>query len=408
MRIHFVIIMLSLCVFSYAQVPGCTDSQALNYNPLATLNDGSCTYGAVSVLPDTSIELAISLNESSGLLFWNNTLLTHNDNTDTLLYAIDTASATILQTYPVSGVNNNDWEEISQDDNYLYIGDFGNNAYGNRTNLHILRISKASLLSGNPIADSINFVYENQTDFTPAATNNTDFDCEAFIVTSDSIFLFSKQWLSHKTTLYALPKTPGSYTATLKDSFDVQGLITGATYLEQERIVALCGYSQTLQPFILICYDFQGNDFFGANKRKLGVSLPQHQTEGIATANGLKYYLTNEKLYQPPYVNTIQKLHTIDLTAYLLPYLLPTGTLSDSQRPIRNIVTYPNPSHNTISIISKDIPLPYPYSIVSLSGVKVMEGVVGSELPTIDISFLADGVYFFVGRNGDAGMFVKE
>ncbi len=408
MRICFIIIYLPLCSLIYGQVPGCTDSQALNYNPLATLNDGSCLYSTVSVLPDTSIELALSLNETSGLILWNNKLLTHNDNTDTLLYALDTVSAAILQTYPVSGVNNNDWEEISQDDDYIYIGDFGNNANGNRTNLHILRISKASLLSGNNAADSINFVYENQVDFTPAGANNTDFDCEAFIVTADSIFLFSKQWLSHKTALYALPKTPGSYTATLKDSFDVQGLITGATYLEQERIVALCGYSQTLQPFILLCYDFQGADFFGANKRKLSVSLPQHQTEGIATANGLKYYLTNEKLYQPPYVNTIQKLHILDLSPYLSPYLLPTGTFSSTQCITRSIVIYPNPANNEISIISKGMSLPYPYSIVSLSGVKVLEGFVGRELQTINISFLAEGAYFFVGGNGDAGMFVKE
>lgn len=400
--------MLLLCICAQTQVPGCTDTQATNYNPLATLNDGSCLYSAVSVLPDTSIELPLTLNESSGLIFWNNTLLTHNDNTDTTLYALDTASAAIPQTYPIHGVTNNDWEEISQDDNYIYIGDFGNNGNGNRTNLNILRISKASLLSGNPVADSINFVYENQVDYTPTGANNTDFDCEAFVVSTDSIFLFSKQWLSHKTALYALPKTPGSYTATLKDAFDVQGLITGATYLEQERIVALCGYSQAVQPYILLCYDFQGTDFFGANKRKLTVSLPQHQTEGIATANGLKYYLTNEKLYQPPYVNTTQKLHILDLSPFLLPYLLPTGISSSMQHPKLSIGIYPNPSYNKISIVSKGMPLPYPYSIISLSGVKVMEGFVERELQTINISCLAEGVYFFVAKNGGVGMVIKN
>ncbi len=400
MKYFFLILLLFLFALGKAQVPGCTDTQALNYNPLATQNDGSCLYNAVSVLPDTSIELALSLHETSGLIVWNNTLITHNDNTDTLLYTLDTGTAAIIQTYPLQAVVNNDWEEIAQDDNYIYIGDFGNNGNGNRTDLNILRISKASLLSSNPLADSINFVYENQVDFTPTGANNTDFDCEAFIVTTDSIFLFSKQWLSHKTALYALPKTPGNHTAMLKATYDVQGLITGAAYLEQEHLIALCGYSSTVQPFILLLYDFQGTGFFGANKRKLSVSLPQHQTEGIATTNGLKYYLTNEKLYQPPYVNTTQKLHVLDLSAYILPYLLPTGTSLCTQDKNLNIVIYPIPATSEMYIKSKGMELPYHYSIVSVSGIRVLEGDVDREFQTINTSFLTEGVYLFVGGNG--------
>ena len=38
--------------------PGCTDPTAVNYDPLATIDDGSCTYCNVfSVLPDTLINV---------------------------------------------------------------------------------------------------------------------------------------------------------------------------------------------------------------------------------------------------------------------------------------------------------------------------------------------------------------
>ena len=34
-------------VFETGPVPGCTDTEANNYNPSATIDDGSCTYGVI-------------------------------------------------------------------------------------------------------------------------------------------------------------------------------------------------------------------------------------------------------------------------------------------------------------------------------------------------------------------------
>lgn len=86
---------------------------------------------------------------------------------------------------------NIDWEEISQDADFVYVGDFGNNHNGIRADLHILRITKESILSDHSVIETINFSYSNQTDFAPAGSNNTDFDCEAFIASNGSIFLFT-------------------------------------------------------------------------------------------------------------------------------------------------------------------------------------------------------------------------
>ena len=316
--------LLALCMFvahlAQAQISGCTDPLSRNFNPSATVNDGSCTYASASVLPVSTIILPDAVNETSGLLLWDASLYTHNDDSDTNLYSINSLTGALENTLALTGTSNQDWEDIDQDANYVYIAETGNNASGNRSNLRILRVDKTGLLGGNPNVNSINFTYSNQTDFTATANNHTDFDCEAIIVSTDSIYLFTKQWVSHKTSVYSLPKMPGTYVAQLHETYNVDGLITGAAYMQYKKLVALCGYSNTLQPFIYLLYDFAGNNFFSGNKRKLNLSLGFHQIEGIATNNGLDYYLSNEH-FQRFVVNVPQKLHVLNLTEYLGSYL---------------------------------------------------------------------------------------
>lgn len=302
-----------------AQVLGCTDPLANNYNAAATLNNGICTYNTASVSPLQSNNLSSTLDETSGLVFWNNQLWTHNDNTDNNLYGIDTLNGNILATHTLQNTTNYDWEEISQDSAYLYVGDFGNNGSGNRTDLHILRIAKSTLHLPVQDIDTIYFAYSDQTVFSPATANNTNYDCEAFIVSGDSIYLFTKQWVSSGTNVYALPKTPGIHIAQLRYGYNVQGLITGATYLPNHRLLVLLGYSSVLQPFLYLLYDFNGTHFFSGNKRKITVNLPFHQTEGIATTNGRYYYISNE--YFSTILTTPQKLSRFDLGAFVGSYL---------------------------------------------------------------------------------------
>src|SRR5690606_24654166 len=122
----------------------------------------------------------------------------------------------------------------AQDSSYVYIGDFGNNHHGSRTDLHILKIAKDSLTAGNPVPEFIGFTYSDQI-LGESDSDKTDFDCEAMIISGDSIYLFTKQWSSKRTSLYALPKTPGRHVAQFKTTHDVDGLITGATYMEDKK-----------------------------------------------------------------------------------------------------------------------------------------------------------------------------
>jgi hypothetical protein len=301
-------------------VYGCPDPVANNYNESATVNDGSCTYTQASVKPKLKYKLKSTVSESSGLLWWNKLIWTHNDSGgEPKLYGLDSSNGNIVRTVTITNAKNIDWEDIAQDGQYIYIGDFGNNANGNRTNLKIYRVKKTGIKKKDSLtAGIIHFSYSDQTDFSPAGSNNTNFDCEAMIAYKDSLFLFSKDWKDGKTRLYKLPKVPGTYVAQKTAELNVDGLITGAEIRSDKRVIVLTGYNITVTPFIYLLYDFSGNNFFDANKRKIQVNESFTQVEGICALNNNNFYISNEKFQQ---IFTVPaKLQTINLSAFLKPY----------------------------------------------------------------------------------------
>jgi hypothetical protein len=304
----------------FAQISGCTDTLAKNFDANATINDGSCLYKNKVIKPISTFLLDTCLPETSGLIQWNNRIWTFNDDTDTHIYGLDSLGK-IVQKVKLPKVVNRDWEEISQDSTYIYVGDIGNNGTGKRKDLKILRVSKSTFLTGFPQIDTIWFSYSNQI-ISTNSPRKTDFDCEAFIVENDSIYLFTKQWISNKTTVYSLPKTPGRYIANPIDTFDVNGLITSATYLKSKRLVILSGYNKHLKPFIYLLYDFKPGRFFSGNKRKIKVSLPFHQIEGVSTLDGFTLYCSNEYFSYKSIIKSPQELHVFDLSKLLEPYFL--------------------------------------------------------------------------------------
>lgn len=312
-----ILFFLLLVSSSYSQIHGCTDVLAKNFDPKATTNDGSCEYHFAKIKPQSTLQLSDTLVETSGLIAFDNLLWTHNDDHDTNLYGMN-SSGKIKKKIKLEKVTNTDWEEISQDNSYIYIGDFGNNYRGNRKDLHILRVEKKSFLLNQPMIDTISFSYSNQTNFSTQKPNSTDFDCEAFVVSHDSIYLFSKQWNQNKTSVYTLPKTPGNHIAQLKDTLNVEGLVTGATLTPKNEIV-LCGYTKMFTSFLYLISDFKNFHFSIANQRRFKLALPYHQIEGIASFDGKLFYITNESFVKKPIANNPQQIHTLDLSSYLKP-----------------------------------------------------------------------------------------
>jgi len=313
LRIYLLLFLL-IAQGLHAQVLGCTDPLSKNYNPAATHNDGSCVYDNIYIKPVASVGLPDRIRETSGLIRWARHLYTHNDNNDNNLYALDTLTGEVMLTFKLEGVSNNDWEEIAQDEDYFYIGDFGNNT-GHRKNLSIIKISQEGFVSGIPSITTIDFTYPTPTG-SESTSSKTEYDCEAFIVRKDSIYLFTKNWGSGKTSLYSLPNVPGQHATTLLGTYDVEGLVTGAAYSEDKGVVVLTGYNKRLQPFFYLLYDFKGNNFFSGNKRKIKIDLPFHQIESIATSDGLTFYCTNEYFKRFPFIRVEAQLHRFDLSPF--------------------------------------------------------------------------------------------
>lgn len=271
-------------------------------------------YTQTNVTPEILTTLSATISESSGLVSLDGQIWTHNDSGGLPeLYELNKADGSILRTVIIQNATNIDWEDLAADSDYVYIGDFGNNS-GSRTDLKIYRINRSELEFSNSVsADVINFSYSDQTSWDPHP-NQTDFDCEGFITYQDSLYLFSKDWLDHKTRMYQLSGQPGTYIAQYRSTFDVQGLITAAEMLPADAIV-LQGYTTTLSPFTWLFQEFSGTNFFQGEGEKLNWTN-KAQTEGMAYADSNGIYVTSEKAPAPlPYVAT---LFYLDISDFLI------------------------------------------------------------------------------------------
>lgn len=249
----------------------------------------------IPISPLSTINLNSKVKESSGLLNWENQIWTHNDSGDPTLYAIDSLTGEITKEINLSSISLFDWEATAQDDHYIYLGDFGNNSTGIRKDLEIYRVNKQSILNSHVSVDTISFRYQDQINYVHSSGNYTDFDCEAMIVAGDSIYLFTKQWVTWGTALYSLPKTSGNHIATKIDSTNVTGLITDATYFKDDEIVILTGYTSLLSPFFILLYDYSEFNFLSGMVERISVSRQFSQMEGICQQSGFNCYVSSEQ-----------------------------------------------------------------------------------------------------------------
>ena len=322
------------------------------------------------------------LSESSGTIFYNNKLITHNDSgNNNVLYELDLETELVTRVITISGATNVDWEDMAQDDSSIYIGDFGNNS-GDRTDLKVYKISKSDYQSSNVVtAEIISFTYANQIDFT-SNPQNTTWDAEALVSwDASSLVLLSKNWVSGTTSAYVLPKTPGTYVISpLETELNANGLITGATYDDNTNQLLLVGYSNpTLQPFVWFCESIEDVDILsGINTFiSLSESLSFEQIESIAYKTNTVYYITSESF---AFGNLSDNAKVIELIIEDSVLSLQGG--SDQYQ---NMV-YPNPVQHTLEIKDDHVNT---IEIFDEKGVFLYRGG-GSR---IDMSPYAHGVY---------------
>jgi hypothetical protein len=410
MKIGMLILFSFVSWVLQSQESGCTDLLASNYNMSAEINDGSCTYPITSYSPLFVYQLPNQVIESSGLLVYDQLLWTHNDSGgQPVLYGLNPYTPTIDRTLRLQNATNVDWEDITRDAQFVYVGDFGNNN-GTRRDLGIYKFPLDGLQTDQVVPQWISFSYPDQTNFNSRPRAH-DFDMEAMIAYKQNLLLFSKSWSSLHTKLYSIPKEQGDYPAELLDSFNVNGLITGATYVPERGIVALVGYTPFFTGFMWLFWDFQEGNIFSGNKRRIELNLPFHQIEAIDWDNEEEvFWITNERFSN--IATTEAKLHKISIDTWIPKVMTgSTGSMNTQNR----IMIYPNPASDSIYLYFTQ-PISSKHcdcEIVDAQGRSVAYHEIDPQQSKVDlaISTLPKGPYLLIIKNcGDPllGKFIKS
>jgi hypothetical protein len=267
---------------------------------------GFAKINGYSLVPDSTdntrmellFELPPEISESSGLIFFQNEFWTFNDSGGgPVLFAIDLVSGRIVRRVTIRNASNVDWEEVTQDDEYIYIGDFGNN-YGNRKDLKIYRVAKSDILNENTDlavkADIISFRFADQKEYQKNLFT-TRYDCEAMIIWGDSIVIFSKNWRDETSYIYCIPKLPGTYEPSPAFVFQSRGLVTGAALSKSKKELIIVGY-EDFTPFIWLIQMGKSIDFRkNVKSRKSFILMSGIQTEGVCYGPGGYLYISCER-----------------------------------------------------------------------------------------------------------------
>lgn len=237
------------------------------------------------------------IQETSGLSLMNGKLYTFNDSGNSPeLFELDKTTGAIVNIIKING-KNKDWEALTNDGQYFYIGDFGNNS-GTRKDLEIYKIPFNNNLSEHASMSLISFEYPEQKDFVSKNTF-TDFDAEAMIYLNGKIHLFTKEWNSKSTTHYIIdPNDPDKQQARKTESFKTNFVVTDASYFDKK--LYLVGYTKKTEVFLNIFKETAPGIFFSENPERyyLGSALSIGQIEGIAVDEG-GIYISGEKFHSP-------------------------------------------------------------------------------------------------------------
>lgn len=341
--------------------------------------------------------------ESSGLLFFNHHIITHNDSDNfPELYEIDSITGQIIRTVSLSGATNVDWEAIAMDQDFIYVGDIGNNG-GNRDDLVIYKIGRSDFEENEVVeADQIHFHYEDQLDFSPAY-NATAFDAEALMCMGEHLYVFTKNWITETTTVYQLDKLPGDQTAVPVGFFDTNGLVTGADYNEALDVVVLCGYSTSLAPFAFVIYGFESEEWTETQSMKFILPSPfgfGSQVEAVTLDDNGRCLFSRESFsttvagFELNYESMMYSAH-LSLEFAHIPTIEHWGEIGIAPNPNDGFFTIENPYSGRVDFALRDA-----------VGLVFRSGTLRSGKNSMDISGAPAGTYFLT-INGQTVRVIK-
>ena len=203
----------------------------------------------------------------------------------------------LMKEITITNAQNNDWEDLTSDDEgNIYIGDFGNND-NDRQNLGIYKINAADLDKNEAQAQFIvQFYYPEQTEFPPKKKDRI-FDVESFFIFKNKFYLFTKNRSSKfdgTTVLYEVENNPlqklpakkiGSFANC--DQFN-HCAVTSADISPNKDKVAILSSDK-----VWIFTNWKGNNFFSGNVEK--IELNHHtQKEGLCFKDENTILMTDE------------------------------------------------------------------------------------------------------------------
>ena len=233
------------------------------------------------------VKLSKIISETSGIEFHNDLLVTHNDSgNDPSLYYLDD-SGKIIYTRKFDGINNNDWEDLTADENFIYIADFGNN-FDTRTNLMVIKVSKDI---NDKNFEIINFYYPEQSDFNFKL--KSQFDAEAIITVDEFLLIFTKNRAKKITDIYKVPKMAGNYAAKKIGSLNTNSIVTGGDYQKDLNLLVLTSTIEFDNYFLLKIDNF---DLKSENNQIKMYEIPieKTQVEAVKIIDSNNFWLSSE------------------------------------------------------------------------------------------------------------------
>ena len=233
------------------------------------------------------------INETSGLEILNEVFITHNDSGgEPSLYFFNLNGEIInsikLEEESFWEIYNNDWEDITADEDYIYIADTGNN-FGNRDNLNIIKVKTTDF----SIEGKIDISYEDQQTFLPRPKHK--YDAEALFLIEDKIAILSKDRSELFTDLYLIDKQSNSkQVLESKISYNVNSLITGGDYNKDMSLLALVSYNSKGSQFLILFEDFNLETLAEKKFRKFKIPLERAQIEAIKIIDDKTFWITSE------------------------------------------------------------------------------------------------------------------
>jgi hypothetical protein len=233
------------------------------------------------------VKLSKIMSETSGLEYHNDLLVTHNDSgNDPSLYYLD-YSGNIIHTRKFDDIQNNDWEDLTADENFIYIADMGNN-FDTRKNLMITKVSKDK---NDKNFEIINFYYPEQSDFNFKL--KSQFDAEAIITVDESLLIFTKNRAKKITDIYKLPKKVGSYAAKKIGSLNTNSIVTGGDYKKDLDLLVLTSTMDFKEYYFLKLKNFDlSKNYYSIDMYEIPIG--KTQVEAVKIIDSHNFWLSSE------------------------------------------------------------------------------------------------------------------